>query len=254
MVNRVRICPACGAWRTDGVETCSECGSENVVVDYSAIYWEKMDSAKREGIINEVIRSASPAFSLSELEKALPESSRLRVGNVALFNDDDRTFLISRLPNVAHNRDDFERFSYDNVVSFNTVEDGLTVTSGGTAGALVGGVLFGATGAIVGATTRKRKNVCSSLEVNIVLRNCDTPNFTSVLISPPGVEKTSELYRSRIANARELTSKLELITSSSAENVPNDPVNEIRRYKKLLDEGALSEDEFAAIKHKILGI
>ena len=64
-------------------------------------------------------------------------------------------------------------FEFGNLISFELLEDGYSVTKGGLGRAVVGGYLFGGVGAIVGGVTggKKAKKVCNSLKIKITLRN-----------------------------------------------------------------------------------
>ena len=47
-------------------------------------------------------------------------------------------------------------YSFDDIVAFELLEDGNSITKGGTGRAIAGGLLFGGIGAIVGGSTGKR--------------------------------------------------------------------------------------------------
>ena len=66
----------------------------------------------------------------------------------------------------------------------------------------------------------------------------------------------SKLMRMMDPNAGEihLNSSAAVQTAQSGPAVPADAVNEIQRYKALLDAGVLTEEEFVAKKRQLLGI
>ena len=65
-------------------------------------------------------------------------------------------------------------FEFSNLLNFELLEDGETITKGGLGRAIAGGLLFGGVGAIVGGVTggKKSKGVCNSMRLKITLRNC----------------------------------------------------------------------------------
>ena len=67
-------------------------------------------------------------------------------------------------------------FAYDNLLSFELLEDGQSIAKGGLGRAVVGGLLFGGVGAIVGGVTggKKTKGICNSMKLRISLKNAHT--------------------------------------------------------------------------------
>ena len=59
----------------------------------------------------------------------------------------------------------------------------MSIAKGGIGRAAVGGILFGGAGAIVGASTRKQKEVCDSLQVKVTVKGYKDPAFFIKLIS-----------------------------------------------------------------------
>lgn len=148
-----------------------------------------------------------------------------------------------------------EIHSFDDIVSYDLLEDGAAVTTGGLGSAAVGGMLFGGVGAIVGGVTgkRKTKGTCSSLQVKITLNNIQCPAVYIPLLQM-NVKKESAAYRQAFQRAQEILSILEVICKQNGVVQESDisTADEIRKYKALLDEGALSEKEFEEIKKKLL--
>lgn len=64
-------------------------------------------------------------------------------------------------------------YNYEDILSFELLEDGETITSGGLGRAVVGGLAFGAAGAIVGGVTggKKSKSLCTSLSIKISIND-----------------------------------------------------------------------------------
>lgn len=69
-------------------------------------------------------------------------SATKEIGSHAKFDDNSKTFMIGK--NI---------FRYQNLLDYELIEDGETITKGGLGRAVAGGVLFGGVGAIVGGVT-----------------------------------------------------------------------------------------------------
>lgn len=153
--------------------------------------------------------------------------------------------------------------SYDDIVDFELIEDDSSVIKGGVGSAIAGGILFGGVGAIVGGATGKKKlnQACTNLMIKITINNMAAPVEYIKLISST-TNKNSMIYRSAYQDAQEIISLLQLIcnqrntmsdtTKESAQQ--SSPADEIYRYKALMDNGIITEEEFKAKKKQLLGL
>lgn len=148
-------------------------------------------------------------------------------------------------------------YDYDNIVSYSLIKDDKMITKGGASigRAVVGGILFGGVGAVIGGTTGSRTstNVCQSLTIKVTLRNCD-----SNCVYIDFIKRGSTL---RNADPQEVLSLLDIITkapykkpAAEASAVPQSAADEIKKYKELLDIGAITQEEFDAKKKSLLNI
>lgn len=183
-----------------------------------------------------------------------------KVGNYFVVNENDKTWAVPTglfkkviLPNSVH--------TYSEIVSFELLEDGNSITKGGLGRAVVGGALFGGVGAIVGGATggKKTKGVCTKLQIKIILNNMATPNVYVDLINT-STKKDSILYTSAYSSAQEILSILQIICDQKEQKVGSVPnknngisiPEEIKKYKELLDMGAILEEEFENKKKELL--
>lgn len=160
-------------------------------------------------------------------------------------------------------------YRYENLLSFDLMEDGDTVSSGGLGRAAVGGLLLGPLGAVIGASTgkKKTKEYCESLRVRISLKDAD-PDVVYINLIATKTKKKSASYKLSVDSAQECLTALEQITAnvesqkgfenpvvvvSDAEPAASD-ADEIRKYKQLADEGIISQEEFEAKKKQLLGL
>lgn len=151
-------------------------------------------------------------------------------------------------------------FDYSEIIDFELIEDGTSITKGGIGRALVGGAIFGGVGAIVGGTTgkKKTKTTCSKLQIKITLNNMENPieyiNFIQGEIKTDGV-----IYRTFYNYAQQVLSALQIICNKNQmadkEEIKSptySKADEILKLKRLLDEGIITEEEFQKEKQNLL--
>jgi hypothetical protein len=114
-----------------------------------------------------------------------------------------RSFVETRPENI---------YPLDIITGYEIVENGTSVVSGGLGRAVAGGLLFGGTGAIVGAITgtKKQSTLITDMKLKLTTNNLDTPVLYFNLISKP-IKSDSPEYRSRITAAEEVIASLDII-------------------------------------------
>lgn len=107
-------------------------------------------------------------------------------------------------------------YSYTDIMDFELIEDGNTVTKGGLGRAVAGGVLFGGVGAIVGGVTggKKTTQTCSKLQIKIVIKDINSPILYIDLISFE-TKKDTAVYKSAIEAAQEIIAVLQIMCSET---------------------------------------
>ena len=159
--------------------------------------------------------------------------------------------------------DDSFIFTYSEILKYQLNEDNGAVASGGLGKAIVGGAFFGVAGTIAGGTSKKIDNVCNSLQIIITTTNIDNPVVIIDLIKSE-TKKSSIVYKEAVREAHEILRKLELITNQfqkqTQEQLPTVADNnisvadEIKKFKELLDIGAITEDEYNSKKTELLNL
>lgn len=154
-------------------------------------------------------------------------------------------------------------YSYDDIIDFELIEDGSSIVKGGVGRAIVGGALFGGVGAIVGGATgkKKAKQTCTNLSIKITVNNMANP-VEYIKIIATETPKSGFVYKSSYQVAQEIISLLQLICSqrkvtNEANNMPAQQLSEadeLRKYKALMDDGIITEEEFQAKKKQLLGL
>ncbi|HBF3279853.1 SHOCT domain-containing protein [Clostridioides difficile] len=173
------------------------------------------------------------------------------------FDDDSKRFVV--LNGFDRERMNLNVYNYSDIIEYELLENGETVTKGGVGRALAGGALFGATGAIVGGVTAKRttKAFIDSLKIKITLNNLSNPNVYVNLIQLK-TKSNSSIYKMAYSSAQEILSILAIIVKDNeAVNIQNnssDVIQQVKGLKELLDLGAITEEEFNTKKKELLNL
>ena len=174
-----------------------------------------------------------------------------KIGDQMLVDDDNKIFKLG--PTI---------YEFSQIVKYELCEDKSTVMEGGVGRAVVGDMLFGTTGAIVVAATRSSKNICSSMEVIIYLSDEYHPTESIKLIFNE-VKRNSGEYQRALQEARQFIGMLDTITHKDDGSINKVDGNEkkvvsvadeIRKFKELLDEGIITQEEFDAKKKQLLNL
>lgn len=183
----------------------------------------------------------------------------------AQFDDEKQLVILAETPQFRFKPENFTLFRYDQIVDYELIEDGESVAKGGIGRAAIGGLLFGSTGAIVGSTSRKQKAFCNLMQIKLTVKDYEKPAFFIEIIKSP-VQKNNIVYTTILNEAQTVISQFQLVVKSndeaSASEVksvapmpqPMDTTEEIRKFKALLDDGIITQEEFDAKKKQLLGI
>ena len=129
---------------------------------------------------------------------------------------------------------------------------------------LLGGLLFGGVGDVVGSAASKRKvhETCRSLRIKITVRDVKHPTEYIDLLTMGSIDKSSWSYRNLMQRAQEIISTLQVLQDAANKEeertVQYAPVqnmstaDEIMKFKKLLDNGIITKEEFEEQKRKLL--
>lgn len=164
---------------------------------------------------------------------------------------------VGNIPNVL---------KFNELVSFDYSENGNSITKGGAGGAAIGGALFGGVGAVVGASVGKKKSKTelTSMRISISLSHRYT-KFIQIEFLPfgikenPGSSSYNNIFKPNVEKVLALLS--EISDRAADNNVPVQSTNqgfsaadEILKYKSLLDQGVITQEEFEAKKKQLLDL
>lgn len=256
-----------------GKEVCSICEKE-VGLNRTRIADGKYicPSCFKEAGFNKISNVTKPIkqMSIADVEKAIQAQNEnkleldsfnptKKIGNFVEFDDNSKKWVL--LTGIFGKRDKSTVYNYSDIVDFELLEDGESISSGGLGRALVGGAVFGGVGAIVGGVTGKKKTtgVCSSLKLKITLNNINHP-VVYVNFIEAATKKDGLVYKNVYKLAHECLAVLEVICNQQ-QPVAEAPIqqnssiaDEILKYKNLLDMGAITQAEFDEKKSELLKI
>lgn len=233
-------------------------GKDIVQISAKQGAWKPIMTLSENGVV------LSPETKKNAIVKKPIFTPTKAVGGYFGINETTREWAVGRglIPSMKN----AAIYSYDDIIDFELIEDGTSVTKGGLGRAAVGGLVFGGVGAIVGGVTggKKANQKCTSMMVKITVNNVNAPVEYIKLITS-SVDKKSFTYKGAFQNAQEIVSLLQLICNQrdaekTAESVVTtsiqepSPADEIRKFKALLDEGIITEEEFQAKKRQLLGL
>lgn len=150
------------------------------------------------------------ALEVLKLRKMTADELKAKINNVNENKDDPANFNATKKIGSYVYYDDNKKkwaipgpfgailpqnlYDYSDVVSMELLEDGRTINKGGIGRAIVGGALFGGAGAVVGAVTRKSKDVCKNLQVKVTVRDMNNPTVLITFINK-STKKDSATYK-----------------------------------------------------------
>ncbi len=176
-----------------------------------------------------------------------------------LIQCDDSTQIVQIISKVGFNSaKDYLR--YDQIIDFELIEDGETITKGGLGTTVAGGIIGGMGGAIVGSVVGKKKTkpICTSLQIRISAKDFYKKAIFVKYIETP-TKCDSFTYKQMIEQARKAIAELQVAVSFVATQPTTTKdksslsiADEIAKLKSLLEQGIITEDEFIEAKQKLL--
>lgn len=198
---------------------CAVCGSKTSL--------DRNSIANKEVACRSCINQAKlTAIEVLKLKKMTADDLKDRINGVNVNKDDPANFNATKKIGNHVRFDDIKKkwavpgalgailpqnlYDYSDVVSTELLEDGQTVNKGGIGRAIVGGALFGQTGAVVGAVTRKSKDFCTHLKVKVTVRDMNKPAVLIPFLDKK-TKKDSSAYKTAYNQAQECMSAFQII-------------------------------------------
>lgn len=198
-----------------------------------------------------------------QIEKEAKEPS----GNFYLAIDPKNKRWVLVIPNLPHPY----VYKFKELISYELVDDGETTYSSNTGKALVGGLLFGAAGAVVGAAGKKKvKTTCKDMHIDLNINVIKSPMQVLQIINDAEISRDSELYKQNLAFAKNVMAMLAYIKENAEISEPEkthpeqkqlqsqqgtgDIYAEIEKLHTLKEKGIITDEEFQKKKRSLLGI
>lgn len=153
--------------------------------------------------LKERIRQEAP-FYLANIETEAIFTPSKSIDNYLFIDENNKMFQTGKKGVIC---------KFSDLVGYELVEDGETVTKGGIKGAVVGGLLAGGVGSVVGAIVgNKQKNVCNSMDIKLTVKNTFTDTLYIKFIGgiiTGGIKTSDIIYKAAQDNARHCMSALQ---------------------------------------------
>lgn len=163
----------------------------------------------------------------------------------------------------------FVCYNFNDLISYEVVDNGTEILSSNVGNAAIGGVLFGAVGAIAGASaSREISKTCNDLHIEVIVNDIQTPRYILTLIKEE-CSRESPQYKAKSNFVKELTSLLAYITANVSEKPVAEPqckietsgksgvvdiYDELEKLHGLKEKGIITEEEFQKKKESMLWI
>lgn len=166
-----------------------------------SLFSQMANSADRSGVVAELDKSGF------HIDKQIAISDTQDI-----FVDDIEKQIVYRHHGTQ------KKIPYKDILGYELSEDGSSIAQGKIGGAIVGGLLFGVTGAIVGsAGSRKSKEVCNNMNLVIQINDLESP-ILNIPILKSETEKKSCEYKTAKAKADELLAVLRYVEAHAEWN------------------------------------
>ena len=152
-----------------------------------------------------------------------------------------------------------ECFLFDELINYELIEDGESVVRGGLGRAVVGGLAFGGVGAIVGGVTggKKSKSIITNMYIRGSLINPWIKDFKINIIDTE-IKKNGWIYKNLKEMTEKIISALEIIINQQKQPKPDNIqisiTEEIRKFKQLLDEDIITQEDYEIKKNQLLNL
>ena len=198
----------------------------------------------------------------AEYQKAVTpfkNDGALKVGRYYFDPKREEIFMDSTL--LDHN---YKTYKFSDIVSFTPIEDGHNQTKKhGITRAVVGGVIAGGAGAVVGAVTGgKNYDYIDKLGVVITFKNNENIRLMFLNSETKKGGFVANNYYKQFHDVcgvldgtiSKNTQQLQLEQQKEITTKNPSSADEIAKFKKLLDDGVITQEEFDAKKKQLLGL
>ncbi|GAA0177046.1 hypothetical protein SH2C18_03420 [Clostridium sediminicola] len=162
-------------------------------------------------------------------EKLLSFNATKKIGTYIEIDEDNKQWLIYEV--ISGRMKNPIIFNYEDIISFELIEDGESIIKGGLGGAAVGAFLCGGVGAILGGITgkRKQKKVVNSLKIKITVNNISKPTIYFDMVKTK-MKTSSFIYKSIYKETQEILSTLAIMKENANNTKPVEDYNTVGEF------------------------
>ncbi|AIC93796.1 DUF4428 domain-containing protein [Shouchella lehensis] len=180
-----------------------------------------------------------------------------KIGTLVEFDDYQKKWLV--LSEILGRRNRSIVYRYEDILDFELLDDGESIASGGQGRAPINGGYFSHTGTMAGGLTGKRRTrgVCNSLQIKVTMNDINDPVVYIHFLKNAKSKRDEMVYRSLFEQAQECVSTFQVICDRENNQKPLTETafsvaDEIKKFKELLDDGIITEEEFHKKKLELL--
>lgn len=239
--NNVIICENCYAENKKGEKYCFNCGK-------LLFYNDSKNLTKKDTIEDELAFYDENNFD-----------------NTIEFNENMMSINKKRKIICFYYKEMLDRIIFfNNIIECQIIKDSNIMEAGGIGRALAGGFIAGEAGAIVGATTRKSKNIVSNLSIRIVTNELDEPLYNLELLDfKLDINKSldEKFFKSAMQFANSVYATIQAIINDNKnvsdnkeieDKESNNGLEQLEKLAELKEKGIITQEEFEKSKKKIL--
>lgn len=164
---------------------------------YSTI-WDIESSAQTN------IENNKKKFIENVINRGFVISKEIHYGKVIIAVDDMKKKWVINHTSSGTITDNPIIFDYSQLLEFDVKENGKQILQGRSGSSVVGGLLFGATGAVIGSSRKRDIDQISTIELNLTINDLDNNNITLLLLSNAHHDSTA--YQNTIKFTQEVAS------------------------------------------------
>lgn len=180
--------------------------------------------------------------------KKIKKNNNVQAFSDVYFNNDTKQILYVRMGIAG-------KYSYSDIISYTPVNEGHgSIKKHTVTRAVTGGLIAGGIGAAIGASTGgKQYQYVDKLGVTISFNDGNTLPIPLITTETKKSSFTSNVLYQAFDKLCSLLDSI-IALNQNVNGNSGSYINDLKRLKQLVDEGAITHEEFEAKKKKILGI
>ena len=185
------------------------------------------------------------------LEKMRHFTPTFEVAGYAKFDDKSQHMMLLGAFGMRPKLEDYVYLRYNQIAGYQILTDRSRSDSYNVG---IRNPLYGETVSLAGQMPLKR-SLYHQIQIIVTLKDAKKPFHCITIKQAGGSSRTSSLnYRIAVDQARKIGNKLQLILDQVTDAEEDlDPVDDLRKYKELMDDGIITIAEFQKKKRELLG-